>query len=139
MIVAQQTSLTKKSTYLRALANNAIDLVSEVIEDIADEIIEDAVSNYESAAPGETYVRTGDLGRGWRRTKAIDTGREIVVEITNAVTEREGKQRPYASLVQGLDRTNRHEEAGWFTIFEIQQFHSHEQTNRVRAALRKGR
>lgn len=143
-IATQQTSLTKKTTQLRAMANNAIDEIKKVVEEVADEVIEDAVSNYESAAIGESYIRTGRLGESWTRSNAYEHNGEIIVIINNFVSEldrddsgKKGYGRHYAGLVQGDERTNRHELAGWLTIFEIQQFHSNEQGNKVRTAIRR--
>lgn len=137
-IVRQQTSLSKKTSQLRALLNNALDDVAKELENIADEIIEDARSDYDSALPGETYDRTGDLGRAWHRTDAVTQGNgSIVVFIVNPVVERDPPNRAYSDLVQGSQQTERHQSAGWRTIDEIKLEHSHDQSARVRSAITK--
>lgn len=137
-IVTTQSSLTRRETQLRAIANNAIGTIKAILEDIADEIIKEAVENYDTAIPGDSYDRTGDLGSAWLRSNAYQNGDRIIVTITNTVVERDPPMRSYASLVQGEEQTIRHENAGWRKISDIQKDHSHEQTNRVRTAIRRG-
>lgn len=137
-VTASQTSLSKKTTQLQALAKNAIPAVKRVVEQVSDEIITDLISNYDSAQQGFTYVRTGDLGRGWVASPAIEQSNgSIVVTIENHVRDRSRKHKEYAGLVQGDERTERHNEAGWFTIFEVQQLYSTRQGNLVRSAIKR--
>lgn len=135
---SNQVTLSKKTTQIQALLKNAIPAVKQVVEQVADEIIVDLISNYDSAVPGDSYVRTGDLGEGWIPTKAIEQSNgSIVVTISNHVVERGGRHREYAAFVQGDRRTSRHEQAGWLTIFEVQQFYSTRQGNLVRSAIKR--
>jgi len=54
-------------------------------------ILIDALSEYPAERPGQKYVRTGQLGRGWQRSSPIDQGRGF--QLVNAVA--------HAGFVQG--------------------------------------
>ena len=140
--VGQLTSLSKKRSRLRAIAANALDEVGRALEETADSVIADAVSNYDSAQPGENYQRTYNMAGSWTRSSAFTgPGGTVQVVITNFVTDEYG--RDYSGLVQGDRQTFRHSQAGWRTIGKtdwddgIASEHSHEQSNRVRAAINR--
>lgn len=57
-------------------------------------ILIDALSQYPEERPGQKYVRTNALGRGWQRSTPIDQGRGF--QLVNAVR--------YAGIVQGDDQ-----------------------------------
>lgn len=139
--VQQLTSLSRKQTRLRALANNAIDLVKQAQLETARHIVDDLKDNYSTAIPGETYERTGDMGASWEIHGPYETTNgNIQTDIENHVTDKVGRE--YSGLVQGSggeegSQTFRHEGAGWRSIDDIKDEHIREQTNRVRAAIRR--
>lgn len=136
-ITTKVTSLASKPSRLRAMANNAVNNIETALERTADSVIKEAQENYDTAIPGPTYERTGNLGLEWHHTGAsTDTLGRVRVGIFNFVREERPNGRAYSSLVQGDDQTQRHEAAGWKTIDEIIKNHSHEQSNRVRNAIR---
>jgi hypothetical protein len=61
--------------------------------------LKDDLKEYPPPPPGSGYVRTGDLGRGWksRRPRATATG--LTGEVYNAVRSRRTR-KPYAMFVQ---------------------------------------
>jgi hypothetical protein len=138
---SQLTSLSRKGTRLRAIANNAIELVKQAQEQVAENIVQDLKDNYATAEPGETYERTGDMGASWEIHGPYIAGNgNVQTDITNIVTDSRG--RHYSGLVQGPTgeegtQTFRHEEAGWRSIDDIKADHIREQTNRVRGAINR--
>lgn len=134
--VQQVSSLTKGSTRLRAIANNALKAVKDAQEETVKHIIEDLQANYDTAIPGDTYERTGNLGLEWEYHGPYEAGNgKIRTDIENHVIDESG--RHYSGIVQGESQTQRHEGAGWRTVEEIRNDHLREQTNRVRAAIRR--
>lgn len=137
----QLTSLSRKQTKLRAIANNAIELVKQAQLETADHIVDDLKANYGTAAPGETYDRTGDMSESWEIHGPYETSNgNIQTDIENHVTDK--YSREYSGLVQGAggeegSQTFRHEEAGWRSIDDIKDEHIREQTNRVRGAINR--
>jgi len=136
--IQQVTSLTRSTSRLRALANNAIAAVKDAQEETAKNIIKDLQANYSTAEEGETYQRTGDMGGSWGYIGPAELSNgSIQTTIFNDVTDSYG--RPYAGLVQGTkeQQTWRHYFAGWRQIDELRSEHLREQTNRVRAAINR--
>ncbi len=113
-------------------------MVEDALQETADDIIQAAIDNYDTAIPGETYERTGNLGLGWDTLPVHDKANgEIEITIFNNVVEETGRQRFYAGLVQGDEQTERHAGAGWRKIEDIAKDFSHVQAVRVREAIRK--
>lgn len=125
---------------MRAIAANALPLIAKVVEEVADDIIQELIENYNTAEPGETYERTGpdaanSLGGSWEVSSVRNQSDQLVVVIFNDAIDERG--RAYSSFVQGPNQTGRHAGAGWKTIKEVQDSHAHSQSNKVRAAIRK--
>lgn len=105
---------------LRALLGRAGDPPQEALQDGADAFAA-LMAEYPPPREGSEYIRTGDLGRGWRVT---NDGSRFRVR----------NQTAYASLVQGAYRMWFHRETGWKTPREKWQ----ERGDAVRSAMRRG-
>lgn len=80
------------------------------------------MSVYPPERPGSTYVRTGDLGRGWRVVASAER-----IRVRNDTV-------PYAVFVQGSYRRWFHKETGWKTPREVWN----ERGEVIRTAIRRG-
>lgn len=76
----------------------------------ADLLIMDA-RTYPPELPNQRYVRTGDLGAGWRREVAALTPRLIALDVVNLV--------PYGPRVQGDDDQEAPFAGRWSTESEL--------------------
>jgi hypothetical protein len=88
----------------------------ELVEDakadaleIADDIIEE-VGAY-PPPPSFSYKRTGELGRGWRKSRPYRRWNVIGVDITNVMW--------YAGLVVGDEQWELHARHGWRNINDV--------------------
>jgi hypothetical protein len=94
---------------------NGIQPALRTVSGQARRLLIDALSEYPSERPGQRYVRTGALGRGWQRATPIDQGGSF--QLVNAV--------PYAGIVQGDSQAWMHVNR-WQKASEIA--HDNEQT-----------
>lgn len=78
-------------------------------------LLVDALSEYPEERPGQKYVRTNALGRGWERSTPIDQGRGF--QLINAI--------PYVGLVQGDNQSWMHV-GRWQKASEIAHDHEEE-------------
>lgn len=144
MLIAQQVSLSRKRTRLRAQAANAIEEVKRELYKTAVDIAIELVASY-PPRDNVSYIRTYSLQNSWNvsQPEELSNG-EIVVTIKNtAGTGEDGQANPndpreYAQLVQDADhQLEIHEETGWPTIQEIQAEFARTQGNRVRGAINR--
>jgi hypothetical protein len=94
---------------------NGIQPALRTVSGQARRILIDALSVYPAERPGQKYVRTKALERGWQRAVPIDQGRGF--QLVNAVA--------HASLVQGDDQAWMHV-GRWQKASEIAHEHEEE-------------
>lgn len=94
---------------------NGIQPLLRTVSGQARRLLIDALSEYPAERPGQKYVRTEALKRGWQRASPIDQGRGF--QLVNAT--------PYAGLVQGDDQAWMHKDR-WQKASEIAHDHEEE-------------
>jgi hypothetical protein len=87
-------------------------IIEEEVDDAFTTVMGDIVTDladYPPERPGQRYVRTGDLGRGWTQTpqRFAAQGAAIALRVTNPV--------PYAQYVQGQKQAWMHK-GRWDTV-----------------------
>ncbi len=94
---------------------NGIQPILRTVSGQARRLLIDALSQYPAERPGQTYVRTEQLKRGWQRATPLDQGRGF--QLINAVL--------YAGLVQGDSQAWVHR-GRWEKASEIAHDHEEE-------------
>lgn len=105
-------SITGVTETIADLQRIRLDAIRPDIQDILDEMAGDA-ANYPSQPPSSTYVRTGDLGRGWTDSMpTIDLSSDtLVATLTNST--------PYGIYVQGSEDQAKVHQGRWRTADKI--------------------
>lgn len=106
---------------LSALADEVTALLKKIGADAGD---------YDKApeAPGQRYVRSGDLGKGWQGEPVLDvSGETLLGVITNGV--------PYAAHVQGADDQRETFAGRWRTDQQIADEWAPEVERRIAKAV----
>lgn len=93
----------------RIIVEEMDDALSTILGDVTRDL-----ASYPPPPPQSTYVRTGDLGRGW-----TEANERLVARANGSVSLRLTNNVEYASLVQGPDQTAVHQGTGWRTAEEV--------------------
>lgn len=148
ILLTTLTSLANKKSQLRAQASNSIKYIRQELENIAQEIVQEA-QEYPPELEKQKYVRTYTFQGSWDIGLVETTNNgSLVLEITNDAAD---KYETYASAVMGdpvdeFDEAEEEQSQGqreihqgrWKLLSEIQASHSHEQANRIAGAIRRG-
>lgn len=136
-IATMQSSLKSQRTQLKVKAEETMRDIRKQLGITVGEIIQELILSYPPELPDQKYVRTYELMGGWNYHGPIDEpDGSISFTITNNATDPSG--RVYAGLVQDENRQLLVHQGRWPTVQEIQTEFAHAQTNRVRAAIRRG-
>lgn len=115
---------------LRELVGFRLDALRGDIDTVMDEIAADA-ADYPSELPGQRYIRTGDLGRGWTDSAPMFQGDadSLLSVLTNPVS--------YGPNVMGVDDQAKIHQGRWRTNEQIMDAWEARVTAAVERALDK--
>lgn len=126
---ARIRSVTKPGR-LDKFSKHAKEAIATVMESHADRAI-DIMRIYPPPKPNSSYIRTGDLGRGWSRTNVRETSNGLIVTVHNEMY--------YSVRVhgdeQGMGQWEMHEDTGWPLVAEVLREDYRDRLRRVIRAL----
>lgn len=120
--------ITGADAILRMLDGIRLDAIEGDVASLLDEIAADA-ANY--PPPVGSYVRTGDLGRGWTDSTPLleSDATSLLAVLTNSV--------PYGPLVQGAEDQAKVHQGRWRTTDQIVDAWEPRAAQRIEAALER--
>lgn len=123
-------TITGVDAVLRDLAGIRLDAIKGDVTDILDDIALDA-AHYPPELPGQRYIRTGDLGRGWTDSVPLMQGdaTSLLAVLTNSVS--------YGPEVMGAEDQRAIFVGRWRTTEQIMAAWEVRTAQRIEAAMER--